>query len=62
MAISILIELDKPPIDVVYAGIRKASAKNWLVTKLVLTKKKRLLHLLKTEKFDEVMSQAIFNR
>lgn len=62
MALSIIIELDRPPVEVIHNGLRKASGKNWQVTKLVLQKKRRLLGLLTTEQFDEVMSRAIFNR
>ena len=62
MALSILIELDHPPIETIHNGLRRASAKNWLVTKLVLQKKKRILQLLPTDHFDEVMSRAVFNR
>jgi len=46
MALSILIEFQKPPIDVIYEGLRKASPKNISVTKVILRKKKRLLDLL----------------
>lgn len=43
LALSILIELDRPPIDAIYHGFRKAHTKNHPVTRLALTKKGRLL-------------------
>jgi hypothetical protein len=62
LTLSILIELDKPPVDIIYHGFKKAHAKNSPLLRLVLTKKGKLLQLLPTEYFDSVLSRAIFGR
>jgi serine/threonine protein kinase len=62
LALSILIELDKPPVDAIYHGFRKAHTKNFAAVRLVLTKKAKLLQVLPTEYFDAVLSRALFSR
>lgn len=62
LALSILVELDRPPIEAIYHGFRKAHPKNFPVLRVALTKKARLLQVLSTEYFDAVLSRAIFGR
>ena len=61
MALSILMELDKPPIETISHGFKKAHGRNTSVSKLALSKKQRLLQIMPTELFDSILSRSIFS-
>lgn len=62
MVLSILIELDKPPTDIIYQGFRKSHAKNLPAVRLALSKKTKLESILPSDCFESVMSRALFSR
>jgi hypothetical protein len=62
MVLSILLEVDKPPIDIICTSFKKSHARNIPALRLALSKKIRLLQLLPSESFDAIMSRALFSR
>jgi hypothetical protein len=62
LALSILIEVDRPPLEVIYQGFRKAHPKNLAIVRVALAKKARLLQVLPQDYFDSVLSRALFGR
>lgn len=62
MVLSILIEFDKPPVEVIHHGFKKAHQKNLSTVRLALSKKGRLFEIMTTEYFDSILSRAIFCR
>jgi hypothetical protein len=62
MVLSILIEFDKPPVEVIQQGFKKAHQKNLSTVRLALSKKRRLFDIMPTEYLDSILSRAIFGR
>jgi hypothetical protein len=57
-----LVEVDRPPIEAIYQGFRKAHTKNTAVLRVALGKKAKLLQVLPQDYFDAVLSRTLFGR
>lgn len=62
LALSIILELDKPPADVLFHGFRKAHNQNLGVVKVVLGKREKIVQVMGADQADAVLSRAILCR
>jgi len=61
LVLSILMELDKPPIETIAHGFKKSHGRNLAVSRLALSKKQKLFDIMPTDLFDSILSRSLFS-